>query len=316
MNSDLLIPTLTDPHKARTRISGYIRLTPVQPLELQGRMMFLKLENRQRTGSFKLRGALNAVLASPEFTSSGFITASAGNHGLGAAAAARLFGGVATVVVYQGASREKVRKISRMGGKILELGRDYDEAEELAMKLARDKGLPFLHPFDDPLVIAGQGTVALELLEQVPQIRALFVPVGGGGLLAGCALTVKNLKPSTKVIGVQPAESAAMVRSLADGTVVETPIGNTICDALAGRFVSWRTLEIAKRYVDDVVAVREESIIEAMRIVYRELGLVIEPSAAVGPAALMERGGLVEDAAAILSGGNISKSHFLKLISE
>lgn len=316
MNRNHLIPTIDDLQSAQAEIARFIRFTPTRHLELRGRRVFLKLENRQRTGSFKLRGALNALGKNADFIASGFVTASAGNHGLGAAAAARLFGGTATVVVYRGASREKVRKIKRMGGRIIEMGKDYDEAEELARNMAREKGLPFLHPFDDPFVIAGQGTVALELLKQVPGMVSLNVPVGGGGLLAGCAVAIKNLKPTVKLIGVQPAESAAMVRSLAAGKVVETPIGNTICDALAGRFISRRTLEIAMRFVDRVVAVRETTIVAAMKLVYEELGFMAEPSAVAGLAALMEQDDFSEGSTVIITGGNISKSNFLKLISE
>jgi threonine dehydratase len=203
-----------------------------------------------------------------------------------------------------------------LGGRIVEIGRDYDEAEELAIEMARREGKPFLHPFDDPYVIAGQGTVALEMFEQNKSIDQILVPVGGGGLISGSALVARTLNPDAEIIGIQPAESPAMVRSLEAKAVIETPIGNTICDALAGRFVSRTTLEMTSRYADRVIEVREDSIVESMRIVQRELGMLAEPSAVVGMAAILEN--QVETrrrTAVIISGGNISKEQFEQLVA-
>lgn len=299
------------------RIAPYVRRTPAIHVEIAGTPVVLKLESQQRTGAFKLRGAVNALAAQERFRRERFYTASAGNHGLGAAAAARLLGGQATIFVYEGASREKIRRIARVGGEIVEAGRDYDEAEELAIARAEREGAPFLHPFDNPFVIAGQGTVALELLEDAPDIDMLIVPVGGGGLLAGCALAARHLKPSIRIYGVQPEESPAMVRSLEAGAVVETPIGVTACDALAGRFVSERTLRMCSEYADGVVTVGEKTIRTAMRLLHKATGIRAEPSAVVGIAALLE-GKVTSDgtASAIISGGNISREGFEGLIAE
>ena len=313
----MAVLTMEDVHSAMTRILPYVRRTPVVHAEVDGMHVLLKLESRQRTGAFKLRGAVNALAAQERFRNKQFYTASAGNHGLGAAAAARLLGGHATIFVYEGASREKIRRIARVGGEIIEAGRDYDEAEELAITYAKNKSAPFLHPFDDPFVIAGQGTVAVELLEEKPEIDMLIVPVGGGGLLAGCAVAARYMKPSIRIYGVQPEESPAMVRSLEAKTVVETPIGDTVCDALAGRFVSQRTLSMSAQYADGVVTVKEKTIREAMRLLFKVTGIRAEPSAVVGIAALLEGAAPADGIpATIISGGNISKKQFAELIAE
>lgn len=301
---------------ARDRITALVRRTPVHQCELAGSTLFLKLENRQRTRSFKLRGALNAVSADERYRSGRFITASAGNHGMGAAAAALLLGGSATVVVSRDASIVKIKRINRIGGEIEIFGRDYDEAEEHARQRAEKEGIPFLHAFDDPLVIAGQGTVALEFLEQAPDIDCLVVPVGGGGLLSGCAVAARKCKPGIRVFGVQPSESPAMVRALAAGAVVETPIGDTVCDTLAGRFVSERTLAIAQACVDEVFTVSETSILAAMRYMQEQCGMIVEPSAVVGLAAIRE-GHLegYERIGIIITGGNISRATHAALVA-
>jgi threonine dehydratase len=307
--------TFDDVKAAYGRIRKFIRITPLVEVPVAGRKVLLKLENKQRTRSFKLRGALNAISAQGRLREGEFYTASAGNHGLGAAAAARLLGGRAVIVVYSGASREKIRRIAKVGGRIVEIGRDYDEAEELAMELARKEGKPFLHPFDDPNVIAGQGTVALEMYEQDKNIDQLLVPVGGGGLISGSSLVARTLNPGVEVVGIQPAESPAMVRSLEAKAIIETPIGNTICDALAGRFVSQTTLDMTSRYADRVIEVQEDSIVESMRIIQREMGIIAEPSAAVGIAAILENQVEAQRrTAAIISGGNISKEQFEQFV--
>ena len=308
--------TLKMVYEANDRIGKYARKTPVEYLQINDQHIALKLENRQRTRSFKFRGALNTIAADNRYREGRFYTASAGNHGLGAAAAALLLGGTATVFVYEGASKEKIRRISRIGGDIVVRGRDYDEAEELAIKTAEQERRPFLHPFAHPHVIAGQGTVVLELLSQVSEVDRILVPTSGGGLISGCAIAAKSINPSIEIIGVQPAESAAMLKSLAKGELVETPIGKTVCEALAGRWVSELTLEICQRYVDDVITVREESVIKALKMFHEQQQMKVEPSSVVGIAALLENPELLTaGTATIISGGNISTNSFNQLIS-
>lgn len=308
--------TIADIEAAAKRLSAWVRCTPVIEIALGTERVLLKLENRQRTRSFKFRGALNAVLGDPRIRRAGsFITASAGNHGLGCAAAARLTGTRVRVVVPRGAGAVKRGRIARLGGDVVALGRDYDEAEELARGLAAEEGLPFIGPCESPLVFAGQGTVALEVLRQVPDIELLLAPVGGGGLLSGCAVAVKSRRPEARVVGVQTEGSPAMARSLAAGAPVETPIGETICDGLAGRRVTEFSFALVGRHADGVAVLPERAVVEAMRLVLAATGMVIEPSAAVGLAAVLE--GAVAAAGrtvAVVTGGNIGRSHFGRIV--
>jgi len=309
--------TFAQVRAAAERIGGRVRRTPVRRVEFDGRALYLKLENRQRTGSFKIRGAINSALGDREVRRAGLlVTASAGNHGLGVAAAARLSGLGAVVFVQEGASALKRRKIKRLGGDVRVEGKDYDDAEQHARRFAQARELPFISPLDDPYVLAGQGTAALELLGQIPAPDVLVVPVGGGGLLAGTALAARTVIPNARVIGVQTDQSPAMVRSLAAGRPVQTPIGKTICDGLAGRWVAAGTLNIVQRLADDVVIVNEEAVPAAMRFIWDRTGQAVEPSAAVGVAALME--GVVDPgagAAAIITGGNIERELFANILS-
>ena len=289
--SDLLKPE--DITAAGKRIEGFIRRTPMEPCpalsEMTDTTVALKLECWQQTGSFKVRGAINKVLClSDKEKERGLITASAGNHGLGVAYAAGLFGVRTTLVLPTHAASTKVEALRRYKDvTLIQAGQDYDEAEEIARRLAQEKNLVLVHAFDDPVVIAGQGTVGLEIVQEFGDVDTVVVPIGGGGLIAGTAVAVKNINPRTRVIGVQSVASPAMYRSLLAGQVVETPIQETIADGLAGRFVSELTLTLAKNWVDDVVLVEEEEIKRAMVFLLKEMHLVVEGSAAVGVAALL-----------------------------
>lgn len=276
------------------RIKKYIRQTPLQKSRALshelGAEIFLKLENWQKTGSFKIRGALNKMLAlSSKERQKGVITASAGNHGLGVAFAAELLQVKARIVLPVNASSAKIKKLSYFGCEVVQAGNDYDEAEDVAHQIARDCGLTFVHAFDDPQVIAGQGTVGLEITRQLPDVELVIVPIGGGGLVSGVAPYIKHLKPNSEIIGVQPQASPAMIRSLEMGKVVETPILPTLADGLAGRFVSDLTLEATQHYVDNVIAVTENEIREAMLFMLEENSMLIEGAAAASLAALLSR---------------------------
>ena len=277
---------------ARRRIRQFIWHTPLEPSKTlsqkTGADVYFKMESWQRTGSFKIRGALNRMLTlSKNEAARGIITASAGNHGLGVAHAAELLGQNWRVVVPIGASIVKIRKLQEYKGEVIEAGRDYDEAEDIAHQIEHDCNLNFIHAFDDASVIAGQGTIGAEILEDLPDVDLVIVPVGGGGLISGVALAVKSRRPQVKVIGVQPSASPAMHAALAHGQVVETPISPTIADGLAGRFVSSLTLTVTQDYVDDVVLVDESDIIDAMNFLLKEMRVLIEGAAAVGVAALL-----------------------------
>lgn len=281
--------------------------------------VYCKLENLQRTGSFKFRGALNSLLQLDHATRArGLVTASAGNHGLGVASAAAMRGCAVKIFVPQTvSSAAKKHKLQALGVELIIAGRDYDEAEAAAQNYAQEHGLRFIHAFDDDEVIAGQGTVGLEIIKQLPQVDTILVPVGGGGLLGGVSLAIKTLSPAAKIFGVQSAASPAMHAALAQGRVVETPIDETIADGLAGRFVTEKTLRLAQQYCDGMLLVSEQSIRRAMRELYLRHGWRMEGSAAVGIAAILE--GKIDlagkEGAVIISGGNIAEEVFMEAVA-
>ncbi|NIR47897.1 pyridoxal-phosphate dependent enzyme [candidate division KSB1 bacterium] len=303
--------SVKDINFARDQIKRHIYLTPLEPSpqlshEFSAEIHF-KLENWQRTGSFKLRGALNKMLSlSEEERNVGVVTASVGNHGLGVAYAAKLFGIPGKIVVPEKASPAKVKALKSYDLQLIEHGRDYDEAEEHARELEKADGLIFVHAFSDPPIIAGQGTVGLEIMEALPDVHTIVVPVGGGGLVCGVAIAVKSMNPAVNVIGVQSEASPAMVNSIRAGKVVETPIEETVADGLAGRFVTELTLKMVQDYVDDVVLVSEDAIKKAMKMIVESEHMLVEASAAVGVAAFLEQKiGATPKCAIILTGRNV-----------
>jgi threonine dehydratase len=312
--------SISDIDHARRNLQPYIYPTPLLRCtwleEKAGAPIYCKLENLQRTGSFKIRGAMNRLVQlDATIRAKGVVTASAGNHGLGVAQAAKLLGCPATVFVPVEASPLKVSKLRQIGAALRQEGRDYDEADSLGQAYASAEGLSFIHAFEQPEIIAGQGTIGLEVLEQIPDATTpicVVIPVGGGGLLAGIAIAIKAKSPRSRIIGVQSEASPAMARSLAAGKVVETPIEETIADGLAGRFVTETTLKLAQQFCDEILLVKEGSIRLAMREFYFRQGWRVEGSAAVGTAAILEdkvqaRGMPV---VLIVSGGNVAGEIF------
>jgi len=298
---------------ARRRLAGVVAATPIEhsrPLSAHcGADAFLKLECAQLTGSFKLRGAANALLARP---GGELVTCSAGNHALGVAHAAGAAGLAATIVLPETASPAKVAALGRYPVRLVRHGATYDEAEAEARRLERAEGLRFLSPYNDPDVIAGQGTVAVEMLEQLPAAEVLLVAVGGGGLIGGVALWAKAVNPAIRVVGVQAANSAAMIAALHAGQIVPAPDLPTLADGLSGGIEAGSiTFPLAQRLVDEMVAVSEEQIAAAMRWLLDEHHLVVEGSGAVGVAALLYD--LVPSitgrrVVALLSGRNVATS--------
>jgi threonine dehydratase len=318
--------TLADIERARLNLKPYIYPTPLlrsgwleESIPHGG--IFCKLENLQRTGSFKIRGALNRMLhLDPATRAGGVVTASAGNHGLGVAQAAKLLGCPATVFVPTNASSLKVNKLLQGGVTLLQEGNDYDESEALAQAYADSKDLPFIHGFVQPEVIAGQGTIGLELFEEMPgrsQPLCVVIPVGGGGLISGVAIAVKSKSPQSKIIGVQSEASPAMARSLAAGKVVETPIDDTIANGLAGRLVAESTLQMVQQFCDEMLLVKESSIRQAMKEFYFRQGWRVEGSAAVGAAAILEKKIKITERPIVLiiSGGNVADEAFFSCFS-
>jgi threonine dehydratase len=293
-------------------IKKYIRNTPIEECrslsELTHGQVFLKMEQWQKTGSFKIRGALNRLLTLPtEQKSRGVITASAGNHGLGVAYASDLLGIKARIVLPVNAAPTKVRMLNQYNVEIIQAGRDYDEAEDMAHQIEKDCQLTFVSGFDDPEVISGQGTLAIEILSTLPHPDIILVPVGGGGLLSGIAITVKERNPDIKIIGVQSEASPAIYRALQVNMVVETPIQETIADGLAGRLVSPTIFSTIQNYVDDVILVAEEDIVKAILFLLQQNHTLVEGAAAVGVAALLSGRFNVEGkkCVVVLTGRNI-----------
>ncbi len=306
---------------ARARLRGAIHETPCafsQTLsELSGARCWVKLENLQMTGSFKERGAANLLLQlDAEERGRGVVAASAGNHGLAVAFHAARLGIPATIVMPAWAPLIKVTSARRYGAEVLLQGENYDEAYEHARALADGRAAVFVHPFDDARVIAGQGTLGLELLEQVQGLDAVVVPVGGGGLVAGVATAVKGRRPETRIIGVQTAAMPAMCRSLEAGRPVRVPAAPTIADGIAVRQVGTLTYPVAAALVDEVVAVDDEEIAAAVLRLLEVEKTVVEGAGAVPLAALLERplGVAGRNVVLVLSGGNIDVTMVARII--
>jgi threonine dehydratase len=306
---------------ARARLRGAIHETPCpysQTLsELTGTRCYVKLENLQMTGSFKERGAANLLLQlDADERRRGVVAASAGNHGLAVAFHAARLRIPATIVMPTYAPLIKVTSARRYGADVILHGADYDEACERALAVAADRSLVFVHPFDDPRVVAGQGTLGLELLEQLPGLDAVLVPVGGGGLLGGVALAIKARRPDVRIIGVQAAAVPAMERALAAGHRVQVPPGATIADGIAVRQVGGLTFDLASRLADAVVTVDEEELANAILLLLEIEKTVAEGAGAAPLAALLNRP-LGLDAAQVvlvLSGGNIDVTMLARII--
>jgi len=311
--------TLSDIEQAQRRIATVARRTPMErSLWLateSGREVWLKLECFQATGSFKLRGAMSRLSALTESERSrGVLTVSAGNHGLAVAHCASLLGVEATIIVPRSASRAKVEAIARYPVTLIERGDGYDEAERAAREMERESGKLFVSPYNDPYVIAGQGTIGLEIIMDEPRLEAILVPVGGGGLLAGVAVAVKALMPHIEVYGVESVASPTMLRSLEAGRIVEIEEEESIADGLAGNIEPGSiTFPIIQRLIDGICLVSEEAIRGAITRMAREEHVMIEGAAAAGLAALDDDRFKDYRVATIITGRNITLDLFKSL---
>ena len=313
--------TLADVEAARARLRGVIHETPCaysQSLsDLTGARVHVKLENLQMTGSFKERGAANVLLQlSPAERTRGVVTASAGNHGLAVAFHAARLGIGAVIVMPEWAPLTKVTAARRQGAEVVLHGENYDEAYARAREIEAERGLVFVHPFDDPRVIAGQGTIGLELAAQVPDLEAVLVPVGGGGLAAGTAVALKSRRPGVEVIGVQTDELAAMKAAWASGERVTVPPAPTIADGIAVRRVGEHTLALCRQWVDQIVSVSEEEIANAILLLLEIEKTVVEGAGAVPLAALVNKkvAAAGKTVVLVLSGGNIDVNLISRII--
>ena len=278
--------------------------------------LHLKLENLQKTGSFKLRGAYNKIhVLAPEEKARGVIAASAGNHAQGVAYAATHAGIRSVIVMPETAPLAKVAATKGYGAEVVLAGTSYDEAFAKAKELQARDGLTFVHAFDDPAVMAGQGTIALEILRELPDVAAVVVPVGGGGLIAGVATAIKEKAPHVKVYGVQAAGADAMARSKAGNCLTQTAEAQTIADGIAVKSPGKATFAVVQKYVDDIVTVDDEAIAASILMLLERAKLVVEGSGAIALAAML--GGRLPASgpvACVVSGGNIDVNFIARII--
>ncbi|MDB5100763.1 MAG: Pyridoxal-5-phosphate-dependent protein beta subunit [Cyanobacteria bacterium RYN_339] len=306
--------TLELVRQARQRTAAMVQPTPLVPAPWLHANAWLKLECFQTTGSFKLRGAAACLSLLPPGT--GVLAVSAGNHGLAVAHAAAALGLPATIVVPASASPAKVEAIRRYPATLLQRGADYDEAEALARPLAVELGLRFVSPYNDADVIAGQGTLALELLEQQPDLEAIIIPSGGGGLLAGVAIAAQALKPGLVIYGAEPTGSPTMERALAHGGLHRIQEQPTLADGLAGNIEAGAiTFPLLAGRVQEVVLVTEREIRQAMRAAAYHEHLMLEGSAAVALAAATKLGDTGQRTAVVLTGRNVALPLFLEVMA-
>jgi len=304
---------LADVRAARDRVAATSRHTPLDYTHtfsaMTGAEVHLKLETFQRTGAFKIRGATNRIATLPEADrAAGVVTASAGNHAQGVALAATRAGVDAHIVMPEDAPISKVKATRAYGAEVELFGVDYSEAADRAHRIEREEGRYYLHAFDDPMVMAGQGTIGLEILDDLPSVDTVIVPIGGGGLISGIATAIKGEHPDTRVIGVQAAGASSVVPSLEAGERVELDAVETIADGIATRTVGESTFEVIRERVDEVVTVSDDEIAVALALLLERAKTLVEGAGAVPLAALLE--GTVdydegETIVPVLSGGNI-----------
>jgi threonine dehydratase/serine racemase len=311
MSADVSIPTIGEIGAAAERIAGRAHRTPVLTCsaldELAGARLFFKCENLQKAGAFKFRGACNAVLSlADDQAARGVVTHSSGNHAAALALAARLRGIPAHIVMPENAPAAKRRAVEAYGGRITFCRPTLADRTAVASRILDETGGVLVHPYDNPAVITGQGTVALELHEQAPGLDQIVAPVSGGGLISGIALATAAVSPRTEIVGVEPELAADAQQSLQAGSLLPPQIGDTIADGLRAALCE-RTFAVISQHVREILTVTEGEIVAAMRLIWERVKLVVEPSSAVTLAAVLKeparfrgmRVGLV------LSGGNV-----------
>ncbi|MGQ0815287.1 MAG: threonine ammonia-lyase [Gemmatimonadota bacterium] len=318
--ADELGPTLTEIYEARRRIMGVARRTPLDRslwlTDQVGQNVYLKLECWQRTRSFKMRGAYNAIASLDERERArGLVTASAGNHGQAVALAAREVGAQATIFVPGNAPETKKARIRSFGAQLNQDSPTYDDAQIAAREFADRTGALFVHAFSDRAVVAGQGTVGVEILEDMPNVRNVVIPVGGGGLIGGIGVAIKSADPSIRVIGIQSTQTRAMYDAFEAGRLVNSPIGPTLADGLAGQ-VDDVSFARARSVVDEMLLVEESALPAAIRALYKIDGVIAEGAAATPVAAISER--VLElngPTVLVITGGNIDAERFAAILS-
>lgn len=312
--------TLLDIMAAAERIKPYVRRTDVTTMSVPGGELAIKLENLQVTGAFKVRGAANRILQLTEKERrAGVLAASAGNHAQGVARAAKMQHIRCTIVMPVSAPLSKIAATEALGATVVLHGENYDAACEHALLLAKEGGATFVHPFNDDEVIAGQGTLGLEILEDVPDVKEILVPLGGGGLAAGVAIAVKESNPSVRVYGVEPATAASMKGSIDAGRIITLASANTIADGIAVRTPGSKTFEYCEKYLDGILTVDDDEIAASVLHLLENGKIVSEGAGAAGVAAVLSgKWPLATDGTtvALLSGGNIDVTMVSRIIDK
>lgn len=307
----LSLPQYADVEKAHRRIGSYIHRTPVLTSSyfnrLTGGELFFKCENFQKVGAFKFRGACNAVMSlSKSEGEKGIITHSSGNHAQAVALAARMNGYQATIVMPENAPKVKVNAVREYGAEIVFCESTIQARDETAQKIIAETGATFIHPYNHPAVIAGQGTAAKELLEEQPDLDIIMAPVGGGGLISGTAITAKHLNAKISIIGAEPERADDAFRSFHSGKIEPVLRTDTVADGLRTS-LGELTFQVIQTHLDDIVTVSEESIIRDMRAVWERMKIIIEPSCSVPLSAILDKKVDVKGkkVGIILTGGNV-----------
>jgi threonine dehydratase len=315
--------TLGAIQEARRRVANVAYRTPLyfspRLSALTKADVYLKLENYQPIRVFKIRGAANKILKlNPDERRRGFVAASSGNHGLAVSYLAKLVGANATIVVPTNAVQEKVNAIEEYGAIVIKHGLFHDERFNKAMEIQKTAGALMIPPFDDPDIIAGQGTIGLEILEDLPDVNTVIVPIGGGGLISGISTAIKSLKPTANIIGVEPEKASSMYQSIKTGRITRLVDTTSVADGLAAREPGQLTFQIAKQNVNEILLVSEEQIQKAVFTVIKECHLMIEPSAAAAIAALLENAKthVAGKIVVVVSGGNISLKMLEAILSK
>jgi len=325
--SEAPLVTIEDVRRAAANLAGVALRTPLLAFGTAGSggpRVLLKAESLQPIGAFKIRGAYHAISTlTPEERARGVVTHSSGNHAQGVALAARLLGAKATIVMPSNAPEIKRRRVEADGAEIVTVGPASDERAAMADRLASERGMTLIPPYDDDRVIAGQGTLGLEIAEDVPDLAAVLIPIGGGGLSSGVAVAVRALHPSARILGVEPEVAADARDSLRQGRIVRwsaEDVTRTMADGVRGQAIGKRPFAHLSRLMDDVVTVSEEEIAATVRLIAEETRLVVEPSGAVAPAAARfhaREAGVADlqgTVVAVVSGGNVDPDRYRELL--
>ncbi|EPG7576719.1 threo-3-hydroxy-L-aspartate ammonia-lyase [Providencia rettgeri] len=320
--SELILPNYQDVKAAAQRIAGFAHKTPVLTSTTAnkefGGELFFKCENFQRMGAFKFRGAFNAlILLSPEQKKAGVIAFSSGNHAQGIALAAQLLHIPATILMPNDAPAVKVAATQGYGATVIRFDRYKEDREVLCQQLATEQGLTIIPPYDHPDIIAGQGTAAKELIEEVGELDALFVCLGGGGLLSGCAIATRELSPNCQIYGVEPLAGNDAQQSFRRGEIVHIDTPKTIADGAQTQHLGNYTFAVIKNKVDDIFTVTDEQLIDRMKFYAERMKIIVEPTGCLSYAAALAHKELFQGkrVGIIVSGGNVDIQHFAQLVS-